>query len=280
MVDLELKDRDRFADLKSPYRIWVIAAIHGTRAPLISIHQAVAARFQVGDRIVYLGNFLGYGKEIIEVVNEILQFRLAVMAVPGVIASDLVYLRGCQEEMWQKIQQLHFAPNPQAVLEWMARQGAAATLAAYGGSYDEAVAAARDGAVTLSRWTARLRGQLRLHPGHESLLTVLRRAAFVLPADPSPDADPTGLLMVSAGLDRRRALGAQGDSFWWAADRFDELTSPYGRFGRIVRGFDPAGNGVRETAVTLTLDGGCGFGGRLVCACLGPTGTVIELLGS
>lgn len=46
-----------------------------------------------------------------------------VLAVLAVLADDLVYLRGGQEEIWQKMLQLPFAPNPMQVLEWMLGQG-------------------------------------------------------------------------------------------------------------------------------------------------------------
>ena len=59
--------------------------------------------------------------------------------------------------MWQKMLQLQFAPNPQDVLRWMLAQGVEGTLRAYGGRPEEGMAAAREGAVRLTRWTNGLR---------------------------------------------------------------------------------------------------------------------------
>ena len=37
--------------------------------------------------------------------------------------DDVAYLRGNQEEMWQKLLQLQFATDPRGVLKWMFEQG-------------------------------------------------------------------------------------------------------------------------------------------------------------
>src|SRR5690606_24420032 len=146
----------------------------------------------------------------------------------GALAGDVVFLRGAQEEMWQKLLQLQFAPNPAEVLRWMLTQGVEPTLAAYGGRPDEGLAAAREGAVQLTRWTNRLRDAMRAAPGHLSLFAALKRAAY---------CGPPGLLLISAGIDVTRPLGAQGDSFWWGGATFASIDQPYGEFTRIVRGY-------------------------------------------
>ena len=66
-----------------------------------------------GDRLVYLGNYLGYAPHVRETVDELLAFRSAFLALPPYAdPNDIVYLRGSQEEIWQKILQLQFAQNP------------------------------------------------------------------------------------------------------------------------------------------------------------------------
>jgi hypothetical protein len=206
----------------------------------------------------------------------LLAFRTWLLGMPGLVASDIVHLRGAQEEIWQKLLQLHFAPDPIQVLDWMLQQGAAATLAAYGGSAEQGMAAARGGAVTLSRWTQGLRQAVQAHPGHDALYSSLRRAAYTGLPEARDGVDP-GLLLVSAGIDTTRPLGRQGDSFWWGAAGFSRIGAPYGGFQRIVRGFDPEQKGVRIDDFTATLDGGCGFGGHLVCGCLSASGEMLDL---
>ncbi len=141
------------------------------------------------------------------------------------------------------------------------------------------MAAARGGAVMLGRWTRELRQAVQARPGHEALFNALRRAAYTGHADGNPDGTTSegGLLLVSAGIDPARPLGEQGDAFWWGGNGFARLTEPYGSFRRLVRGFDPARQGVAAGAVGLTLDGDCGFGGHLVCARLDSFGDVLDL---
>jgi hypothetical protein len=262
-----MPDQDRFATLQRPARIWAIAAVHGERDRLSAIHGRLERELRRGDRIVYLGNLIGRGPAVADTVQEALLFRRAVLARPGMIPGDIVYLRGAQEEMWQKLMQIHFAQNPADVIEWMIGQGIGETLRAYGGDPDAGLSAAREGTVALSRWTGALRDRVRARPGHDRYLAEVRRAAAT---------DNEKVLLVHAGVDPRRPLSAQRDSFWWGAPGFTAMTEPFEGFRRVVRGYDPQHAGLVETAVALSLDAGCGFGGALLCACLTPDGDVIE----
>ena len=48
-----------FSVLAPGRRVWAIAAIHGEAERLRALHNEVGARFKTGDRLVYLGNYLG-----------------------------------------------------------------------------------------------------------------------------------------------------------------------------------------------------------------------------
>lgn len=270
-------DTRKFADLGRPRRIWAVAAVHSDHERLHALHLALAERFRPGDRIVYLGNMIGRGPSVLATIDELLAFRRAVLAVRGALVGDVVYLRGAQEEMWTKLLQLQFAPNPREVLDWMLKQGAGPTLAAYGASLEQAQTIARSGAVILARWTQTLRSVMLSRPGHEPLFNALRRAAHTATADHTGD-EPRGVLLVSAGIDPGRPLGAQADSFWWGHPGFLRLDKPYAGFHRVVRGFDPQHRGTDVTAFTATIDDGCGFGGPLSCACLAPDGEIVDIL--
>ncbi|BAI70879.1 hypothetical protein AZL_002410 [Azospirillum sp. B510] len=287
-----IEDASRFASLGRPRRVWAIGAAHAQPDRLDAIHHAIGQRFRPGDRLVYLGNMIGVGERAIETIDRLLAFRIALLAMPGMIASDIVYLRGQQEEMWQKLLQLHFAPDPRSVLDWMLRQGVAPTLAAYGGNLEAGMAAARGGAVMLGRWTRELRQAVAARPGHEQLFNALRRAAYT-GGETAKDGMPTGdgwagnsrgggsLLLVHSGIDPRRPLSGQGDAFWWGSAAFSRLDHPYGGFRRLVRGYDPSWTpespGVDAGPVTVTLDGGCGRDGYLVCACFDSFGEMLDL---
>ncbi|MGE4221253.1 MAG: hypothetical protein AB7G39_17550, partial [Alphaproteobacteria bacterium] len=239
-----MSDSTVFATIRAATRLWAVGAVHGDTERLAALHDRLAARLTPGDRLVYLGNFLGIGTDIEGTIAELLRFRCAFMSLPPYTdASDIVFLRGHQEEMWQKLLQLQFAVDPSAVLDWVLPRGADATLRSYGGDPAEARRAARDGPVALTQWTGRLRETIRTRPGHNALMGALKRAA--LTADGNH-------LYVNSGLDVTLPLSAQSDSFWWAGRSFATIDAPYGGFRRIVRGFDPDHGGFRETAYTLT----------------------------
>ena len=144
-----MHESDKIASLSADRRIWAVGSIHGAAQRLRALHATVEDRVEPGDQIVYLGNFLGIGDAIHETVEEMLLFRRQYLARYGAITGDIVYLRGGQEEMWQKLLQIHLALNPTEVLAWMFNQGAAATLSAYGGEIEVGLTAVREGAMRL-----------------------------------------------------------------------------------------------------------------------------------
>lgn len=247
--------------------MWAIAAVHGEATRLARVHAAVEPRFEAGDRLVYLGNYLGHGSDVCATVDEVLRFRRAVLALPGMMACDVALLRGAQEEMWSKLLQIHLAMNPAEVLEWMLGRGLEATLRAYGGDARSGLARARTGAVDLARWTGEMRAAMQAHPGHYTLMSALRRAAFT---------EDGALLFVHAGLDAGRPLDVQGDALWWGGARFESLAEPYAGFRLVVRGFDPEHRGVRVAEHSASIDSGCGFGGPLTAACFDATGALVD----
>ncbi|CCG40715.1 hypothetical protein [Magnetospirillum molischianum] len=258
-----------FATLRGGGRIWAIGAIRGEVARLHALHIRLAAECKPGDQLVYLGDYLGHGTLVRETVDEILLFRRAYIARPGVGLDDVVYLRGTQEEMWQKLLQLQFAPNPGDVLRWMLDHGIGPTIAAYGGTLDEAFVCVRDGTLSLTRWTGLLRQTMRTYDGHTALISVLKHAAFT---------DDSTLLFTHAGLDPSRPPSAQGDSFWWGSSAFSTMSEPYYGFKLVVRGADHRSGGVMLGTHIATLDSGSGYGGPLTAACFGSDGNILQLI--
>ena len=57
-----MSDRDKFAVLRKSRRVWAVAAIHGEAEKLATLHRALEPRIVAGDRLVYLGNYLGHGR--------------------------------------------------------------------------------------------------------------------------------------------------------------------------------------------------------------------------
>jgi serine/threonine protein phosphatase 1 len=247
--------------------VWAVASIHGEADRLAAVHDRLADRIQPGDRVVYLGNVIGQGRQILETVDEVLRFRADVMAQPLGFAGDVAILRGAQEEMWQKLLELQFAPNPREVFAFMRGHGVDATIADYGGDPRHGEAACREGPLAITRWTTGLRQHVNQRPGHTQFMATLRRAAFT---------DQGTLLFVHAGLDATKPLDLQGDAFWWGGGAFIELLEPYESYRRVVRGFDRRHGGLVESPYAVSLDAGSGYGGALLAACFGNDGVIVD----
>jgi serine/threonine protein phosphatase 1 len=260
-------DSEIFSRLRRSRRIWAVAAIHGEKARLQALHRRLAQLLERGDRLVYLGGYLGHGPEVAGTLDELIAFRSLVLARRHAFPGDIAYLRGSQEEMWQKLLQLQFAPNPREVLAWMLERGMAATLAAYGADPRQGMAAAREGALAITRWTSGLRAALDARPGHRQLLTQLKRAALT---------EEGTLLFVHAGVDPGKPLDLQGDALWWGGANLLELEGPFGGFRRVVGGYDRRHGGFQESPFAASIDGGSGFGGKLLAACFSLAGEMVE----
>lgn len=264
-----INDSSVFAVLPDARRNWAVASIYGDVDRLRRLHDVLAGRLRPEDNLIYLGNFLGRG-QVAATVHEMLLFRRALLASrldQG--AGEIAYLRGSQEEMWHKLLQVQFAPNPCDVFEWMLSQGVGATLEAYGGSPADGRAAVKGGALVLSRWTNRLRAVMRQTDGHERLMSALRRAAYT---------QDGALLFVNAGIDPRRPLSEQSDSFWWGSRGFEAMEGPFDGFSRVVRGADSQRRGLMMKDRIASIDAGCGFGGPLIAACFDGAGSLVDMV--
>jgi serine/threonine protein phosphatase 1 len=262
-------DAEPFGRLVRARRVWAVAAIHGEAERLERLHRQIEPRFEAGDRLVYLGDCLGHGPDPAAAVDLVLEFRRLTLGRRLAFLGDVVLLRGSQEEMWQRLLELQFAPNPREVLPWMLDHGLAATLRSYAIDANAGLAACREGTMAITRWTASIRAALDAHAGHRQYLGALRRAAFT---------EEGGLLFVNAGIDAEKPLELQGDVFWWGRSDVLSLAAPFSGFDRVVCGSHRRRAGLVETTYAAALDAGCGFGGPLVAACFDLGGSVLDRL--
>jgi hypothetical protein len=258
------------AVLHGARRVWAVGAVHGAALQLHRLHDLIGERFESGDRIVYLGGYLGYGAAVHATIDELVDFRRRVLARQGGFACDVTFLRGAQEEMLHKLLQLQLAANPGEVLSWMIKAGMASTIAAYGGDPHQGTVAARGGPRAITRWTSALRSAINAAPGHRMLFSSLRHAAFTL--------EESGVLFVHAAVAPSRLLAAQGDAFWWGDADILDLRAPFAGFRRVVRGIDRHHRGLVEREFAVSLDAGAAAGGPLLAACFAPDGTILDRL--
>ncbi len=246
-----------------------MAPIHGEAEKLGRILDGIAQRLEAGDKLVFLGNYLGYGPDVGGTLDRLLAVRRGFLSQPNHFLGDIALLRGWQEEMWHKLLQIQFAADPRAVLAWMLEHGLAATLASYGIEARQAEAATREGVMAMTRWTAALRAAIDARPGHRALLGSLKHAAAT---------DNGKLLFVHAGFDPGKPLELQGDVLWWGGADILDRAEPIPGFERIVRGFDRHHGGLTRGPYAVSLDGGAGFGGPLLAACFDRDGLAVETL--
>lgn len=263
--------KNRFIDIGTPKRIWAVAAIHGDIDRLAKIHDAIYEHIHAGDRLIYLGNYTGHGAHSKEVVNELLSFRRCTLAKQAMIPSDIIYLRGMQEEMHQKLLQLQFTSDPLGTYLWMLGNGLSNTLTSYGLSPHDGVEACHQGTIGIAQWTARFKKAIDKHAGHQKFTTQYYRAAYT-----SKNTNIPATLFVNAGINTNHEIEDQDDGFWWDYEMFDTMDKPYAPFSRIIRGYDPFHRGAKIEGIKATIDAGAGFGGNLICACFDTTGAYLD----
>ncbi len=264
--DLSGLDDNRYGLLRNAKRIWAVGSIHGQLAELSSVHKILISKFRRGDKLVYLGNYFGDTDLNKDTIDELLITRRRIMSLPEVfMPEDFVYLRGAREEMFFKLLQLHFAPNPVEVMEWLLDHGMGQAISAYGENEKTARAIVRQGTMALTRWTNTIRRQIQACPGHIDLTSCLKRACMT---------DDGNLLFVHACVDPTRPLTMQKDQFWWDSGRFGQINQKFSDFSKVIRGYDHSNKGVDlESEFTATIDGGCGRGGKLHAVCFAPDGS-------
>ena len=262
-----------FSDMGNPNHIWAIPSIHADIDRLFSIHDVIFEKIRPGDRLIYLGNYTGYGSYARETIDEILMFRRLLLAQPAMKATDIIYLKGFQENLWQRLYQLPYNLFPVEELLDIMSNGLGKTMDSYGICPHQGVNAAQEGTLALTRWVSAVREIIRQYDGHDSFMTHQHRAAYTRCVD-----DKFSMLFVNAGLDASKSLEDQKDSFWMQPDLFDSMAQPYAPFQKVVRGFDPARRGMIATPVNVTLDAGCGFGGALACAQISAQGEFVQVL--
>ncbi len=225
--------QSRFVELKYSKKIWAVGSIHSHFDSFNSIKKYILKHFIYGDKLVFLGNIVGFGKHSTETLSSVINLRNHLLSNFILKTQDIVFLRGAQEEMFLKLLQLQTAPNPQDIVQWMFEHGVDKTANSYGFSTEEIIDVSNQGTLSISRWTTKLNKIIDKFPGHKEYFSNLYHAAF---------SDTKKILFVNRGVDISRPLSAQSDCFWWGYQNFSKLNKPYSTFVKIVRGYEASLN--------------------------------------
>ena len=219
---------NKFQEFKNINRIWAIGSIHSSINSFKSIKDYILVNFQKGDKIIFLGNLIGFRSKSKEIISEVLKLRFSLMAKFNLNHEDIVILRGAQEEMFSKLLQLQIAPNPIEIIDWIFSHGVDQTVLSYDLEPEQFRSIATQGTIQINKLTSKLNHQISLEPGHKEFFSNLKHAAY---------SETKEVLFVNRGVDLSRPLSAQNDCFWWGYQNFSLINKPYNSFKRIVRGY-------------------------------------------
>ncbi len=218
-----------FVELNGAERIWAIGSIHSNLESFESIKNFILSKFNKNDKLVFLGNIIGIGKNAKETISQVNQLRFDLMAKYQIKPSSIVFLRGAQEEMITKLMQLQTAPNPEEIIQWMLEHGVDQSIKSYGFSIEELKTLSSTGTLNITKWTLRFNSAIASNAGHKEYFLNLKHAAY---------SSSKKILFVNRGVDISRPLSAQNDCFWWGYQNFSKINEPYNSFIRIVRGYE------------------------------------------
>lgn len=219
---------NKFQELKNINRIWAVGSLHSSLKTFESIKTYIFYNFQKGDKLIFLGNIIGFRDKSKETISEVLKLRFDLMAKFNLDNDDVVFLRGAQEEMFTKLLQLQIAPNPIEIIDWMFNHGVDQTVLSYNLEPEQFRNIVTQGTIKINKLTSKLNHQVSSIPGHREFFSNLKHAAFT---------DNKSVLFVNRGVDLSRPLSAQNDCFWWGYHNFSQINKPYNSFKRIVRGY-------------------------------------------
>ncbi len=223
----------RFSVIKPKSRIWAFSSIHSDFKRLEVLHNVIAGAVRSGDYFVYMGNIIGINEGAIETFAEILNFKNKIQsAFPEIGDDNFIFLRGIQEEMWQKALYIHLSDKDDKVFNFLVDKGVEGTLKSFGFSADEGFDIIEKGVVAAATWTGKIRDTFYKSPGYKEIFLNLKHAAYV--------EDKT-ILFVNSGINHNKPLEQHKDEFWWWGNKFIQ-EKPFQDYSLVVRGYSPEHN--------------------------------------
>ena len=160
-----MDNTNKFLELKNANKVWAIGSLHSSLDSFNSIKKYILSNFESGDKLIFLGNVIGFRNKSKEIITEVLRLRFKLMAKYKLKHNDIVFLRGAQEEMFSKLLQLHIAPNPTEILDWVFSHGVDQTITSYDFNPDEFRKIASQGTLQINKLTTRLNNEISSNSG-------------------------------------------------------------------------------------------------------------------
>ena len=223
-----MTEKNKFHEFRKTNKIWAIGSLHSSINSFHSIKNFIISNFNEGDKLIFLGNVIGFRDSSKEIVSQVLNLRFYLMAKFKLNHEDIIFLRGAQEEMFSKLLQLQIAPNPMEIIDWIFSHGVDQTIISYGFDPNEFKSVASQGTIQINKLTSKLNRQILDTSGHKEYFSNLKHATY---------SETKEVLFVNRGVDITRPLSAQNDCFWWGYQNFSLVNKPYNTFKRIVRGY-------------------------------------------
>ncbi len=269
-----MEKTSNFVELKNTKKIWAIGSIHSNLESFESVKNYIVNNFEKDDKLIFLGNIIGLGEFPKQTLTSVIDLRFKLMSKFFLKPSSIIFLRGAQEEMFNKLLQLQIAPNPSEIINWMFDHGVDSTLSSYGFSKEEVINISTSGTVSISKWTSKLNQTIKKNLGHEEYFLNLKHAAY---------SSSKKILFVNRGVDITRPLSAQNDCFWWGYQDFSKIDKPYNTFVKIVRGYQSNKNNELEQSknkIVSTLFKQPLENKRVYVGIFGENGEIFELFES
>jgi len=151
-----LNTDNKFQEFSNTDRIWAIGSLHSSVESFQSIKNYILSNFKNGDKLIFLGNLIGYNNQSKEIITDVINLRFSLMANFNLDHEDIVFLRGAQEEMFSKLLQLQTAPNPREIIDWIFSHGVDQTLLSYDFEPDLFRNVATQGTIQINKLTSKL----------------------------------------------------------------------------------------------------------------------------
>ena len=70
-----MENSSKFSELTKAKKIWAIGSLHSSLDSFQSIKKYILTNFELGDKLIFLGNLIGFRAESKKIIDDVLQLR-------------------------------------------------------------------------------------------------------------------------------------------------------------------------------------------------------------